>query len=235
MEGIEITQKIIGSIFCVIPHTKIRRKLRQKTLVKLGLTRYLYNRRRYNIGEFSYIGKNTKIENKEETTIGKYCSISHEVRLGLSQHPTETLTTHGFVLREKPEMVRAIDGLLCANKDNVVRLKEKPISIGNDVWIGFRAIVMDGVTIGDGAIVAANAVVTKNVPPYTIVAGVPAKPIRKRFFNYSEGGEFVRAKLLELKWWDYPSEFVRKLPFADVEQCIKILEENKHLKEKEAK
>ena len=74
------------------------------------------------------------------------------------------------------------------------------IVIGNDVWIGYEAVVLAGVTIGDGAIVAARAVVTKDVPPYTIVGGVPARPIRKRF------PDAEIAQLLELKWWDWPPE-----------------------------
>ena len=74
------------------------------------------------------------------------------------------------------------------------------ILIGNDVWIGYEAVILSGVTIGDGAIVAARSVVTKDVPPYTIVGGVPAKPIRRRFDR-----ETIDA-LLELRWWDWPAE-----------------------------
>ena len=74
----------------------------------------------------------------------------------------------------------------------------KPVVIGNDVWIGFEAVILAGVTIGDGAIIGARAVVTKDVPPYTIVGGVPARPIRKRFSD-----EDIAA-LLALKWWDLP-------------------------------
>lgn len=74
------------------------------------------------------------------------------------------------------------------------------IVIGNDVWIGYEAVILSGVTIGDGAIIGARAVVTKDVPPYTIVGGVPAKPIRKRFSDEDT------AQLLELKWWDWPVE-----------------------------
>lgn len=74
------------------------------------------------------------------------------------------------------------------------------IVIGNDVWIGYEAVILSGVTIGDGAIIGARAVVTKDVPPYTIVGGVPAKPIRKRFSDEDT------ARLLELKWWDWPVE-----------------------------
>ena len=74
------------------------------------------------------------------------------------------------------------------------------IVVGSDVWIGYEAVILSGVTIGDGAIVGARAVVTKDVPPYTIVGGVPAKPIRKRF------SEEDIAQLLELRWWDWPQE-----------------------------
>lgn len=82
------------------------------------------------------------------------------------------------------------------------------IIIGNDVWIGFEAIVMAGVRIGDGAIVAARAVVTHDVPPYTIVGGVPAKVIRKRF------DDKVIQKLVTLKWWEWPVGKIRRsLPY----------------------
>ena len=74
------------------------------------------------------------------------------------------------------------------------------IVIGNDVWLGYRSVILAGVTIGDGAIVGAYSVVTKDVPPYTIVAGNPAKEIRRRF------SEAEIARLLELRWWDWPIE-----------------------------
>jgi len=222
---------IIKKMLFWVPSSK-RKYISQRIYSKLKISDYEHNRKKYNIGEFSYIGTNTNIKNKKETTIGKYCSISHEVLIGLSQHPLDVLSTHGFVCCNK-ENCWAIDCNLGANDDNRVILENsgiKPIKIGNDVWIGYRAIIMDGVTIGDGAVVAAGAVVTKDVEPYTIVGGVPAKPIKKRFSNYLEKGDYIRAKLLELKWWDYPADFVQKLPFADLEKCIEILEENKHLK-----
>ena len=78
------------------------------------------------------------------------------------------------------------------------------IVIGNDVWIGYEAVVMAGVTIGDGAIIGARAVVTKDVPPYTIVGGVPAREIRRRF------SDDVIARLLELKWCDWPAERIQR-------------------------
>ncbi len=79
------------------------------------------------------------------------------------------------------------------------------IVIGNDVWIGYEAVVLSGVTIGDGAIIGTRAVVTKDVPPYTIVDGVPSKPIRKRFFDD------VIDKLMNLKWWDWQESRIKKI------------------------
>lgn len=74
------------------------------------------------------------------------------------------------------------------------------IVVGNDVWIGYEAVILSGVTIGDGAVIGARAVVTKDVPPYTIVGGVPAKPIKKRFSD-----ESIK-KLQSIRWWDWPKE-----------------------------
>lgn len=76
--------------------------------------------------------------------------------------------------------------------------------IGNDVWIGFEAVILSGVTIGDGAIIGTRAVVTKDVPPYTIVGGIPAKPIKKRF------SEDVISKLLKIQWWNWPENRVKQ-------------------------
>ena len=81
--------------------------------------------------------------------------------------------------------------------------KKGDIVIGNDVWIGYEAVIMVGVTIGDGAVIGARAVVTKDVPPYTIVGGVPAKPIRRRF------PEDVISDLLKIRWWDWPEEKIQ--------------------------
>ena len=91
------------------------------------------------------------------------------------------------------------------------------IVIGSDVWIGYEAVVMAGVTIGDGAVIGTRAVVTKDVPPYTIVGGIPAKPIRKRFSE-----ETVQA-LLDLRWWDWPKERIMQNLQAIQSGCIEKL------------
>lgn len=133
--------------------------------------------------------------NGDKLIIGKFCSIACGAKFlfNSANHTLTSLSTYTFPLffeeweLEKKNVAKAWD-----NKGNII--------IGNDVWIGYDAIILSGVTIGDGAIIGARAVVTKDVPPYTIVGGVPAKAIRKRF------DEKTIKSLLNLKWWHWPEE-----------------------------
>lgn len=133
--------------------------------------------------------------NHDRLIIGKFCSIACGVKFLFTSanHTMGSLSTYPFPLffeewgLERSDVIQAWD-----NKGDIV--------IGNDVWIGYEAVILQGVTIGDGAIVGARAVVTQDVPPYTIVGGVPAKAIRRRFSD-----EAVR-KLSALRWWDWPKE-----------------------------
>lgn len=131
----------------------------------------------------------------QHTEIGNYCSISHGVRIGLGAHPMNLFSTARIFY--KSHNVFRVPLL-----EQKVDFREfEPIRIGSDVWIGAEAIIMDGVTIGHGAIVAAGAVVTKDVPPYGIMGGVPAKLIKYRF------NEKQREALLQTQWWlKQPSE-----------------------------
>ena len=227
---------IIKIISCFIFNSAKRKDFRAKfgytdKSIQKAIKRDKFNKSKYNIGFGSYAGPDLYVANPKHTTIGKYCSIGAHVCLGLTQHPMDCLTTHGFITQKyNPRF----EGMLDINDENVVKFTENelypPITIGNDVWIGYRAIIMDGVTVGDGAVVAAGAIVTKDVEPYTIVGGVPAKPIKMRFSGLSGEGA-IRSKLLELRWWDYPPGFVRTLPFADIEKCIELLEENIQLRD----
>ena len=137
--------------------------------------------------------------NHERLVIGKFCSIACGAKFlfNSANHTLRSLSTYIFpVLFEEWGL-------------DVERIPEAwdnrgDIVIGNDVWIGCEAVILAGVTIGDGAVIAARAVVTKDVPPYTIVGGVPARPIRKRF------PDAEIAQLLELKWWDWPEEKIAR-------------------------
>jgi len=154
------------------------------------------------VGQFGYVAREQSI------TVGKYCSIAHSVMFNKGpNHRMDWITQFPFLLNSrlltntKPE---ALDPVRDGREDTVC---EGPIVIGNDVWIGYGATIMANVTIGDGAVIASNAIVTKDVPPYAVVGGVPAKIIKYRF-----DPETIE-KLLEMKWWDWPEEkIVENLP-----------------------
>ena len=139
------------------------------------------------LGDCTYIATGTRIAN---ATIGKFCSVGPGIRIGLGLHPSkEYVSTHpAFYSSQRKAQITFTNRNLFE--------EERQIVIGNDVWIGQSALVMDGLNIGDGAIVGAGAVVTRDVPPYAIVGGVPAKTIRFRFSDDDIGF------LLGLKWWD---------------------------------
>ncbi|CCZ09495.1 putative uncharacterized protein [Clostridium sp. CAG:127] len=137
--------------------------------------------------------------NHDKLQIGKFCSIACGAKFlfNSANHTLSSLSTYPFPLffeewgLEKKDVTNAWD-----NKGDIV--------IGNDVWIGYEAVVLAGVMIGDGAIIGTRAVVTKNVPPYTIVGGVPAKPIKKRF------SEETISALLEIQWWNWSKERIAR-------------------------
>ena len=133
--------------------------------------------------------------NHDRLVIGKFCSIACGARFlfNSANHSLTSLSTYPFPIFFE-EWGLSVSHIADAwdNKGDIV--------IGNDVWIGYEAVILAGVTIGDGAIIGTRAVVTKDVPPYTIVGGVPARPIRKRF---SDG---TIAALLKIQWWNWPEE-----------------------------
>ena len=147
------------------------------------------------------------------STIGSFCSIAANVYIGVTCHPTNWLSTSNFQYSSRPDLhdIHVAD-------DNVKTFPwTRPVHVGNDCWLGTGVIIFDGVTVGDGAIIGANAVVTKDIPPYAIAVGVPAKVIRYRFDD-----ETVQS-LLELKWWDLDDEIIAQLPFDDIHLCIEQL------------
>lgn len=190
---------------------------------KFHLTKYLRGQKKYNMGKRSYIAENSKIFHPD-SVIGKFCSIGGECQFGFGKKHLHYLSTSGFKNAQSNERLFGDLRIPAEYVEKDPCPAPQPVSIGNDVWIGCRVLIMDGIKIGDGAVIGANAVVTRDVPPYAIVAGVPAKVVRYRF------EQAVIDKLLELKWWDYPEDFIVTLPFSDVEKCIELLEKNKHLK-----
>lgn len=147
------------------------------------------------LGDYSYVMEHCQIVN---STIGKFCSIASFVRLNPSNHPLQRPTSHHFTYRA------AMFGFGDDDIKVFAWRKSQPVTIGHDVWIGHNATIMPGVKIGNGAAIGSSAVVTKDVEPYTIVAGVPAKVIRPRF------SDAVAEKLEAMKWWDWPHELLRK-------------------------
>lgn len=152
--------------------------------------------------------------NDASLRIGAYCSIAADVSIFLGgEHHPEWVTTYPF-------------GALWREHLHPDQPKSRgDVVIGNDVWIGRGATIMSGVTIGDGAVVGAGALVAKDIPPYTIVGGNPAKPIRLRF-----SPEIV-SKLLEIRWWDWPDERIRKaagmLQSPDIQAFIDAVEDGR--------
>lgn len=129
----------------------------------------------------------------------KFCSIACGAKFLFTSanHAMSSLSTYPFpIFFEEWELDVKKITTAWDNKGGIV--------IGNDVWIGFEAVILSGVTIGDGAIIGTRAVVTKDVPPYTIVGGVPAKPIRKRF------SDDVISQLLKIQWWNWPENRIKK-------------------------
>lgn len=137
--------------------------------------------------------------NHDKLLMGKFCSIACGAKFIFTSanHSLKSLSTYPFpIFFEEWGLNKADVADAWDNKGNII--------IGNDVWVGYEAVILSGVTIGDGAIIGTRAVVTKDIPPYTIVGGVPAKPIRKRFTDATI------ARLLELKWWDWPDERIKE-------------------------
>lgn len=169
------------------------------------------------VGAYSYIQPNCQIEGG---WIGRFCSIAEGVVIGPGDHPTDWLSTHPFV-NDPNDYASGLSLYDPSFKNWLGSITKRPFLdggrtiIGNDVWIGQRAIIRRGVKIGDGAIIASGAVVAKDVEPYAIVGGVPAKVIRYRF------SEDVRKTLLELKWWNYDiSEITSNVDYSDLEDSL---------------
>jgi virginiamycin A acetyltransferase len=175
------------------------------------------------VGDYTYYDDFENVHNFEKNVkyhfdfigdkliIGKFCMIASDVKFIMNgaNHLTNAISSYPFAIFGE-DWASAMDGKSYPNKGNT--------EIGNDVWIGFNATIMPGIKIGDGAIIASNATVTKDVEAYSIVGGNPAKEIKKRFTKEQT------EKLIEIKWWDWDLEKitanVQKLTSGDIDNLL---------------
>ncbi|MDE6250205.1 MAG: CatB-related O-acetyltransferase, partial [Alphaproteobacteria bacterium] len=164
-----------------------------------------------NCGKHTYCAGKLSVVNPQQTSIGSFVSIGENVQLGHGEHPTHFLSTSPYfyfdILGFKSDKTNSYNNYWYY----------EPIIIGNDVWIGDGVFVKNGIHIGNGAIIGAHSVVTHDVPPYAIVAGVPAKIIRYRF------PDDICGKLENLRWWRLPDDIIKQIPFDDIDKAIKFL------------
>ena len=176
------------------------------------------------VGDYTYYDDFENVDNFEKNVkyhfdfvgdkliIGKFCMIASDVKFIMNgaNHLTDSLSTYPFAIFGNG-WENAMEGKSYPQKGN--------IKIGNDVWIGYNATIMAGVTIGDGAIIATNSTIIKDVEPYSIVGGNPAKEIKKRF------SKEVITKLLDLKWWDWDIEKItQNLHNLTCDKIVNLLE-----------
>lgn len=171
----------------------------------------------------SFIGYGTYISEKsflQDIRIGRFCSIGPNLKCIYGNHPTSKfVSTHPafFSTRKQVNLSFVSENKFEEFSKDPNNLKDYSIKVGNDVWISANVTILDGVIIGDGAIIAANSLVNKNVEPYTIVGGIPAKPIKKRFTENEI--EF----LLKFEWWNKPQNWIKENSekFTDIEDFKK--------------
>ncbi len=165
------------------------------------------------IDKYTYVCRNTIIQN---TAVGAFCSISEDCSIGMPSHPTHMVSTSPVFLGGSNYLHKNF---------SKIPYEDCPITrIGNDVWIGAGVKIKSGVRIGDGAIIAAGAVVTKNVPAYTIVGGIPAQVIRKRF------SDDVIDALEKSSWWKWDEKdlYDKSLNWEEPEEFLSSAEERRH-------
>jgi phosphonate metabolism protein (transferase hexapeptide repeat family) len=160
-------------------------------------------------GDYSYTAGDVSII---YSAVGKFCSIASHARLNPGNHPMERVTQHHMTYRRVQYGFAETD-----DEDFFDWRRAHKVTVGHDVWIGHGAILLPGVSVGTGAVIGAGAVVTKDIAPYTIAVGVPARPLRERF------PAAVAETLLAIAWWDWPRELLEER-FADFNDLSGFLE-----------
>lgn len=196
-------QKLIGNLFAspIIPkgrttgYSLVRSEKYKFVAGKHTNVVAPFQLREVELGDYSYIAVNSNVNH---CTIGRFCSIGPNFCCGLGLHPTDRMSTHPMFYSTAKQ-----NGMTLVDKDTFE--ESKHTTIGNDVFIGANVTVLDGVTIGDGAVIGAGAVVVKDIPPYAVAVGVPAKVVKYRF------SEEKIAELQEMKWWNWEEERLRSL------------------------
>lgn len=145
------------------------------------------------MGDYSYVGRGSRVIHAD---VGKFCSIAGDVKLGMGTHTLDKMST-------SPIFTECHNSTGHQWTGHQIDYPYKRVKVGNDVWIGASAMIMGGISIGNGAVIGAGAIVTRDVPPYAIVAGVPAKIIRYRF------SQEIIDKLIESQWWDMPESVLK--------------------------
>lgn len=179
------------------------------------------------IGGFTYLGGRKSLI-RHVASIGRFCAIAQNVTMGQVEHPTDFLSTHPIFEGEfEWQQLAAFRDRNAAWIEKAATLygahiagRAEKIVIGNDVWIGEGALIRRGVTVGDGAVIGSRAVVVKDVPPYAIVGGVPARILRYRF------EPTIVAELLRLKWWNYGVSALEGVDFTDIDQALTMIDRN---------
>jgi acetyltransferase-like isoleucine patch superfamily enzyme len=211
-----------STFYAFIKKTRIERAHKDKNL-KLGLNVVLDNctfgvhnylnsnvsLKNSSIGDHSYINANSTVSN---CSIGKFCSIGMNVMIGLGKHPTSFVSTHPSFYSNNKEFQTFADRMYYQEYEKT--------EIGNDVWIGGNAMIMSGLKIGNGSVIAAGSIVTKDVMPYSIVGGVPAKHIKFRF------SEEIIEKLQAFQWWNKRQDWIMNnyKTFLDVNEFLQLIQ-----------
>jgi acetyltransferase-like isoleucine patch superfamily enzyme len=191
-------------------------------IIKSTIRGPLYLNRNTQVGPDVVAGKYVGMNEScfiARATIGAFCAIGARSAINPFNHPSDWLSIHEF--QYHPKSFEWVD-----EYNDFKRLERtsdmfRQVTVGNDVWTGHNVNVTAGVNVGDGAIIAAGSVVTKDVPPYAIVAGVPATVKRYRFSDQ------IIERLMRVKWWDLELADLSGLPFRDVERCLDMIEDIK--------